>query len=191
VEISVRGIVFWSKLKSLGATNLCLGYAPAKCGKFDVSQYFFQFRYRYLEIWHLLFVPYHIVRKRIAKVTDFLSFCPFGISMFPFLTIGISINQKRILPYFIIPYLFTPSWFPFGEFWTDRFQISHPFHPYFFLFSTERAGPYPQAQLYWAGRTMGWMADWTSFGGVRHKNQVLPTEKTGHKTTMAMVPCHG
>jgi hypothetical protein len=23
-------------------------------------------------------------------------------------------------------------------------------------------GPYPQAQLYWAGRTMGWMADWTS-----------------------------
>ncbi len=27
------------------------------------------------------------------------------------------------------------------------------------FFSTERAGPYPQAQLYWAGRTMGWMAD--------------------------------
>ncbi len=22
-------------------------------------------------------------------------------------------------------------------------------------------GPYPHAQLYWAGRTMGWMADWT------------------------------
>ena len=29
------------------------------------------------------------------------------------------------------------------------------------FFSTERAGPYPQAQLYWAGQTMGWMADWT------------------------------
>jgi hypothetical protein len=28
-----------------------------------------------------------------------------------------------------------------------------------YFFSTERTGPYPQAQLYWAGRTMGWMAD--------------------------------
>jgi hypothetical protein len=27
------------------------------------------------------------------------------------------------------------------------------------FFFSERAGPYPQAQLYWAGRTMGWMAD--------------------------------
>jgi hypothetical protein len=34
----------------LGATNLCLRYAPAKCGKFDVSQCFFQFCYRYLNI---------------------------------------------------------------------------------------------------------------------------------------------
>ena len=144
----------------MGATNLCLRYAPAKCGKFDVSQRFFQFRYRYLE----RLTPslsYHIVRKRIAKVTDFLSFCPFGISIFPFLTIGISMYQKRILPYIIIPYFLTPSFFPFGAFRTDgqkdRFQ--HPPIPYFFFFSTERAGPYPQAQLYWAGRTMGWMAD--------------------------------
>jgi len=37
------------------------------------------------------------------------------------------------------------------------------------LFSTERAGPYPQAQLYWAGRTMGWMADWTSQKIREHK----------------------
>ncbi len=44
---------------------------------------------------------------------------------------------------------------------TEKFQ--HPFHPYFFLFSTDRAGPYPQAQLYWAGRTMGWMAGWTRY----------------------------
>ena len=100
-------------------------------------------------------VPY-IVRKRIAKVTDFLSFCPFGIRIFPFLTIGISMYQKRILPYFIIPYFLTPSFFPFGALQTDRFQ--HPPLPKFFFF-TERAGPYPQAQLYWAGRTMGWMAD--------------------------------
>ena len=41
----------WAPLTcALGATNLCLRYAPAKCGKFDVSQCFFQFRYRYLEI---------------------------------------------------------------------------------------------------------------------------------------------
>jgi hypothetical protein len=69
--------------------------------------------------------------------------------------------QKRILPYFIIPYFFTPSFFPFGAFRTDRRtdNILHPPLPNFFFFSTERAGPYPQAQLYWAGRTMGWMAD--------------------------------
>jgi hypothetical protein len=65
--------------------------------------------------------------------------------------------QKRILPYFIIPYFLTPSFFPFKPSQTDKFQ--HPLLPKFFFFSTERAGPYPQAQLYWAGRTMGWMAD--------------------------------
>jgi hypothetical protein len=65
-------------------------------------------------------LSYHIVRKRIAKVTDFLSFCPFGISIFPFLTIGISMYQKRILPYIIIPYFLTPSFFPFGALQTDR-----------------------------------------------------------------------
>jgi len=79
-------------------------------------------------------LSYHIVRKGIGKVTDFLSFCPFEISIFPFLTIRISMYQKRILPYFIIPYLFTPSWFPFGAFRTDRQTdrqlLQHPFHPY-------------------------------------------------------------
>ncbi len=33
-----------------------------------------------------LSIVQYIVSKRIAKVTDFLSFCPFGISIFPFLT---------------------------------------------------------------------------------------------------------
>ena len=56
-----------------------------------------------------LSIVQYIVRKRIAKVTDFLSFCPFGISIFPFLTIGISMYQKRILPYFIIPSTFSPQ----------------------------------------------------------------------------------
>jgi hypothetical protein len=69
--------------------------------------------------------------------------------------------QKRILPNFIIPYFLTPSFFPFGALQTDgrTDNILHPPLPKFFFFSTERAGPYPQAQLYWAGRTMGWMAD--------------------------------
>ena len=44
-----------------------------------------------------------------AKVTNF----------FPFCTIGISTYQKRILPYIIIPYFLTPSFFPFGAFQTD------------------------------------------------------------------------
>jgi len=94
------------------------------------------------------FSLYHIVHTRIAKVTNF----------FPFCTIGISMYQKHISPYFIIPYLFTPSFFPFGASQTDG-QHSSPLVPEVLFFPTERAGPYPQAQLYWAGRTMGWMAD--------------------------------
>ncbi len=43
------------------------------------------------------FSSYHIVRTRIAKVTNFLPFC----------TIGISMYQKSILPYFVIPSTFS------------------------------------------------------------------------------------
>jgi hypothetical protein len=84
-------------------------------------------------------LSYHILRKRIAKVTDFLSFCPFGISIFPFCTIGISMYQKRILPYIIIPYFLTPSFFPFKPSQTDKFQ--HPPIPYFFFFPLSARGP--------------------------------------------------
>jgi len=55
------------------------------------------------QIWR--FAIFLSISKRIAKVTDFLSFCPFGISIFPFLTIGISMY---------------PSFFPFGAFQMDR-----------------------------------------------------------------------
>jgi hypothetical protein len=54
-------------------------------------------------------LSHHIVRKQIAKVTDFLSFFPFGISIFPFPTSGISMYQKRILPYSVIPSNFSPQ----------------------------------------------------------------------------------
>ncbi len=40
-------------------------------------------------------------------------------------------------------------------------NILHPLLPKFFFFPLSAWGP-TQAQLYWAGRTMGWMADWTS-----------------------------
>jgi hypothetical protein len=59
-------------------------------------------------------------------------------------------------------YFLTPSFFPFGALRMDgrtEGQISTPPVTLLLFFSTERAGPYPQAQLYWAGRTMGWMAD--------------------------------
>jgi len=76
-------------------------------------------------------VPYDVDTNE--KVTNY----------FPFCTIGISMYQKRILPYIIIPYSLTPSFFPFGAFQTyeqrDRFQ--HPFHPYFFFFPLSARGP--------------------------------------------------
>ena len=88
---------YFDHTKSLGATNLCLRYAPAKCGKFDVSQRFFQ---SLLPLSRNLTPTLRtIIRTRIAKVTNF----------FPFCTIGISMYQKRILPYFIIPSTFSPQ----------------------------------------------------------------------------------
>jgi len=97
------------------------------------------------------FSSYHIVHTRIAKVTNF----------FPFWTIGISMYQKHILPYIIIPYFLTPSFFPFGAFQTDR-QISTPppvtlllfFFPLSARGPTRRRNSTGLAEL-WAG----WMAD--------------------------------
>jgi len=70
--------------------------------------------------------------------------------------------QKRILPYFVVPSTFSPqasSLLEHSGQTEGQTNLNTPFTLTFFLFSTERAGPYPQAQLYWAGRTMGWMAD--------------------------------
>jgi len=105
-------------------------------------------------------LSYHIVRKRIAKVTDFLSFCPFGISIFPFSLSELVCTKNVFYPILLFPLLSHPKLLPLwsipdGQ--TDN--ILHPLFPKLFFFSTERAGPYPQAQLYWAGRTIGWMAD--------------------------------
>jgi len=89
-------------------------------------------------------LSYHIVRKQIAKVTDFLSFCPFGISIFLFLTIGISMYQKRILPYFVIPSTFSPQAYSLlvrsGR--TDgRTNFNTPFTLTSFFFPLSTRGP--------------------------------------------------
>jgi len=53
--------------------------------------------------------------------------------------------QKRILPYIIIPYFLTPSFFPFGALQTDGRtvgQISTPLSPLFlFFFPLSARGP--------------------------------------------------
>jgi len=74
-------------------------------------------------------VPYVDIN---AKVTNF----------FPFCTIGISMYQKRILPYIIIPYFLTPSFFPFGAFRTEgRTTFFTPCYLSSFFFPLSARGP--------------------------------------------------
>ncbi len=78
------------------------------------------------------FSSYHIVHTRIAKVTNF----------FPFLHFGISMYQKRILPYFIIPYFLTPSFFLFKPSQTDRQRnFNTPCSLSYFFFPLSARGP--------------------------------------------------
>ena len=93
--------------KSLGATNLCLRYAPAKCGKFDVHNVSFDFATAISKFDTSL--SYHIVRKRIAKVTDFLSFCPFGISIFLFSLSELVCTKYVFYPILLFPLLTHPK----------------------------------------------------------------------------------
>ena len=88
-----------------------------------------------------------------AKVTDFLPFC----------TIGISMYQKKTLPYILflthLPLAYSPLERSRQTDGRRKFLTPCSLSPFF---PTERAGPYPQAQLYWAaGRTVGWMANRT------------------------------
>ena len=82
-----------------------------------------------------------VIRKQIAKVTDFLSFCPFGISIFPFLTIRISMYQKRILPYYN-SLLSHPKLLPLWSVPDRRTDnILHPLLPKFFFSPLSARGP--------------------------------------------------
>jgi hypothetical protein len=68
--------------------------------------------------------------------------------------------QQIILPYTLFP-TYLPQAYSLLERSTRRTEKNlHPLFPKGYFSSTERAG----AQLYWAGRTMGWMvADGTRF----------------------------
>ena len=111
---------------------MCLRYAPAKCGKFDFSHSFnFATAISKCDTF-----------SKTNREGDRQTFSLFSVSelIFPFLAIGISMYQKSILPYFIISYLFTPRFFPFGAlrsvwlyFITTCSQSS--------FFSTEARGP--------------------------------------------------
>jgi hypothetical protein len=86
----------------------------AKCGKFEVSQCFFQFCYRYLKIWHLLFVPHHKYTNRE------------GDSLFlPFCTIGISMYQKSTLPYTLFLTYLPQAHSPLERYWRHGLWVSH------------------------------------------------------------------
>ena len=77
------------------------------------------------------FSSYHIVRAQIGKVTNFLPFC----------TIGISIYQKCILPYFIIPSTFLPQASSLLEHYRQKDRILHPLLPKYFFFPLSVRGP--------------------------------------------------
>ncbi len=96
------------------------------------------------------FSSYHIVRARITKVAA--SFFLFALSEL--------LCTKNVFYLFYYSLYFSPqASFPLERYRQRNFNTPFALTSFFF---TERAGPYPQAQLYWAGRTMGWMADWMS-----------------------------
>ena len=95
------------------------------------------------------FSSYHIVLARITKVTA--SFSLFALSELVF-------SKNVFYPILLFPTCSPQASSPLEHSGQTDGQISTPLSPLLLSFSTERAGPYPQAQLYWAGRTMGWMA---------------------------------
>ena len=117
--------------------GLC--YASAKLEKLTFCSACFYFGTTILKF-DSFSLLYHIVRKWIAKVTA--SFSLYALSEL--------VYTKKYFTLYIIPYLFTPSLFPFGVFWTETdWQNSSPFNPPSYFF-TERVGPPAGATL------LGW-----------------------------------
>jgi hypothetical protein len=109
------------------------------------------------------FSSYHIICAQIAKVTasSFLFelselVCTrnllYPISFFLFELSEFVCTKNVFYPILLFPLLSHPKLLRRTTFFT-------PCYLFFFSTDTERAGPCLQAQLYWAGRTMGWMAD--------------------------------
>ena len=94
---------------------------------------FFQFCYRYLKIWHLLFVP-HPTYTNCEGDSLFLPFC----------TIGISMYQIIILPYTLFLTYLPQAYSPLERSWrTDRLtdKVLHPLFPNSFFFPLSARGP--------------------------------------------------
>ncbi len=102
------------------------------------------------------FSLYHIVRTQIAKVTNF----------FPFCTIGISMYQKRIIPYFIIPSTFSPqASSPLERSGqtnrqTNRQMDNIPCYPSFFFPLSARGPPHRRNSAGLAELWGGWPIEW-------------------------------
>jgi hypothetical protein len=110
---------------------LRLRYAPAKCGKFDVSQCFFSILLplsRNLTP-SLCTIPHHACTNRE------------GDSLFlPFCTIGIVYTKNVLYPILLFPLLSHPKLLPL---WSvpDGQKILHPLLPKYFFFPLSARGP--------------------------------------------------
>ena len=87
-------------------------------------------------------------------------------------------TKNVFYPILLFPLLSHPKLLPLWSVPDGRTNLNTPLSLNSFFFSTERAGPYPQAQLYWAGRTMGWMADWTRYHKYARVGTYVPHTNT-------------
>jgi hypothetical protein len=134
-------MVFWYKHYFWVCHQLSASLCSGKVRKVDVLQCLFLFWYRSLEIWQLL---YHT----ILYVHKSWRWQPFS-----FFFHYQNLSTKTVSYPMHYSLLFYLKLFPWHR------QHSSPLVPS--VFFIERARPYPQAQLYWAGRTMRWTADQT------------------------------
>ncbi len=86
-------------------------------------------------------LSYHIVHVNESQRWQTFSLFALSELIFPFFTIGISMYQNNMVPYFIITSTFSPQAYSLLERHrrTDRFQ--HPLLPKFFFFPLSTRGP--------------------------------------------------
>jgi hypothetical protein len=86
-------------------------------------------------------LSYHIVRKRIAKVTDFLSFCPFGISIFQFSLSELVCTKYVFYPILLFPLLSHPKLLPLWSVTDGQRKFFTPCYLSSFFFPLSARGP--------------------------------------------------